>query len=103
MLTSSFSFLLTAAERILTRDDLCLEGAPLTVRKAIEEQDVHTDLSDSEQMDDSGKACDMTICSCLYFVPLLVRFCFVACVSRYVCMSTIWNVISSSIDICNFV
>ena len=65
MLTILFVFLFTAAERILTRDDLCLEGAPLTVRKAIEKQDVHMDLSDSEQRDDSGKACDMIVYSYL--------------------------------------
>ena len=58
-------FLFTAAERILTRHDLCLEGAPLTVRKAIEKQDVHMDLSDSKQTDDSGKGCDMIIYSCV--------------------------------------
>ena len=58
-------FLFTAAEIILTRDDLCLEGAPLTVRKAIEKQDVHMDLSDSKQTDDRGRACDMIIYSCL--------------------------------------
>ena len=69
-----FIFLFTAAERILTKDDLCLEGASLTVRKAIEEQDVHTDLNDSEQTYDSGKACDMIMYSCFSFVPFLVRF-----------------------------
>ena len=60
-----FVFLFTAAERILTRDDLCLEGASLTVQKAIEKQDSHMDQNDSEHMDDSGKGCDMIIYSCL--------------------------------------
>ena len=94
-----FIFLFTAAEIILTRGDFCLEGAPLTVRTTIEKQDAHMELSDSEQTDDSGKSCDMIIYSCLYFVPLLVRFYCVACLSRYV--STIRNERSFSIDFCN--
>ena len=47
--------------RILKRDDLCIDGAPLTVQKATGKQDVHTDLSDSEPMDNSGKGCDMIV------------------------------------------